>query len=102
MLDFVECTVMILMLCMLNNDQPYVRLDSSSIRTDWIHHQIIYSCFFLELNVYRITVQGNMKACFHKQGKCRADFPKNIYRITMCENAKACFHEPYKCRVVFP
>ena len=20
-----------------------------------------------------------MKACFHKQGKCRADFPKNIF-----------------------
>ena len=29
--------------------------------------------------MYRITVQGNMKACFHKQGKCRADFPKNIF-----------------------
>jgi len=34
MLDFVECTVMILKLRMLNNDQPYVRLDSSSIHRD--------------------------------------------------------------------
>ena len=46
-------------------------------------------------------MRENVKACFHKQGKCRADFTTNMYSITMCENAKACFREPYKCRVVF-
>jgi len=47
-------------------------------------------------------MRENVKACFHKQGKCRADFPTNMYSITMCENAKACFRKPCKCRVVFP